>query len=85
MLSRDLPTETVGAPDRGGEEAGSVAETDPDALHRELRRRERERRELVQQYERLLDERDERIDELRDSESERTLRGRISGLFDGGL
>jgi hypothetical protein len=79
MSSGDIPVGTVETLDR----RASEADDDLDALRRERRRHERERRELVRRYERLLDERDERIDELRESAPRRTLRNRLPfGLGD---
>jgi hypothetical protein len=80
MLSGDLPTGTVEPPDRRTDEIADTSD-DEDVLRRELRRRERERRELVVRYERLLDERDERIAELRSEESTQTLRRRLGDLL----
>jgi hypothetical protein len=72
----------------GGAASGRAADGDDrdrdrEDFRRELERRERARAELVRRYERLLAERDERIEELRDSSGEPTPWGRLpSGLSD---
>jgi molybdopterin converting factor small subunit len=90
MLSGSLPTGTVSTPDRRVRETAdtdavveSVDNTDEttDALRDELKRREREHRDVVRRYERLLDERDERIADLR-SESDPSLRERVVARLD---